>query len=87
MEAVGHVEDDAILSKIRHSGISGLSMLINLFPPLCSSVRLHVFTFKLVDIGLSPVVFSYITRESTSEDKHDEPIKLSRAAETSLEIQ
>ena len=62
MEAVGLVEDVAIISKIRHSGTTGLSLFINLNPPLCSSVRLYACTFKLVDIGLSSSLCSHIYR-------------------------
>ena len=63
MEAVGLVEDIEIISKIRHSRTTGLSLLINLNPPLCSSVRLYACTFKLVDIGLSlHCVLIYNTR-------------------------
>ena len=48
---------------------------------------LYVYTSKLVNIGLFLVVFSYISRELTSEDKHVDPSKLSWAAETTLEVQ
>ena len=60
MEAVGLVEDVAIISKIRHSGTTGLSLFINLNPPLCSSVRLYACTFKLVDIGLFSSLCSHM---------------------------